>query len=296
MPWLERTGRVIPEPGSTLRWGHFETMSAKETPPAAPGATPVSLKAGLVRWRVRSAEIAAEIRGLLDAPEEAMQRSDTVIHETGVITIVRVPLPVAVGGRALLRSNNYGKHRVRMRDFFRISGSLRAFRNAFSLERAGIPTPRILAAGIQRSFHVPRAGYLLMDEVSPAMTLAELAKRPACIPPGVIRGLAEEIANMHGKGFIHGDLSINNVLMDENLRPWFIDLERARRTSGSASWKNAADEFHRLARHVGKFRPCMRFAALRMLVQYCRLRGWAGREREFAEAVQRQLAKKVRAK
>lgn len=271
-------------------------MSARDTPSVAPDANPVSLKAGSVRWRVRSAEIAAEIRDVLDAPKEAMQRSDTVIHETGVITIVRVPLPIAAGGHALLRSNNYGRHRVRMRDFFRMSGSLRAFRNALALERVGIPTPRILAAGILRSFHVPRAGYLLMDEISPAITLAELAKRPDSIPPGVIRGLAEEIANMHGKGFIHGDLSINNVLIDENLRPWFIDLDRARRTFGPANWNNTADEFHRLARHVWKFRPCMRFAALRMLVQYCRLRGWSGREREFAEAVHRQLAKKVLAK
>lgn len=256
---------------------------------------PVALKAGQVRWRVRSAAVAEALRELLQAPDVPRQNKDALIHDTWLVSVARVALPIVPGGRALLRRSSYANRHARWRDCFRTAGPLRAFRQALALERAGIATPRVLAAGVARVFRVPRAGYLLVEEIAPATTLAKLAQQPGYVPPLVTRRVAEMIARMHGLGFIHGDLTINNVLLDEHLQPWFIDLERGRRCWSPVSWRQAVEDFHRFARHVGKFRVPARLAALRLLRHYCQLRGWAGREREFAEALRRRLAHKIAA-
>jgi serine/threonine-protein kinase RIO1 len=256
---------------------------------------PVTYHAGPVHWRVRSAPVAEVIRDMLDDPEAWTIRKDVLIQNTWQVLIARVSLPLASCERALLRRSNYTKREARWRDFFRRSGPHRAFRYALALERAGIATPRVLAAGIVRSFHVPKTGYLLVEEIFPAMTLAKLAQRPGPIPAALIRRVAGMIARMHQEGFIHGDLTINNVLLDEQNQPWFIDLERGRRRWGPVSWRQAVEDFHRFARHVGKFSVPARFGALRLLKYYCAERGWTGREREFAEAIFRRLKHKLEA-
>ena len=251
----------------------METIPVQNHPPAAAAVAPVTFRVGPVRWQVRSAAVAEAIREVLRDPDACMNRKDMLIHDTWRVSIARVPLSLGQCGRALLRRSNYAKSGAQWRDFFRTAGPFRAFRSALALERAGIATPRVLAAGIARSFHVPKAGYLLVEEIVPAVTLAQLARRPGPIPAPVIRRVAEMIARMHQEGFIHGDLTINNVLLDEQSRPWFIDLERGRRCPGPVSWRQAVEDFHRFARHVGKFGAAARFGALRLLKHYCAVRG-----------------------
>ncbi len=273
----------------------METMSDQKHSPAADDATPVELKVGPVRWRARSAAIAEAIQDLLRAPDAPGQNKGALIHATWMLSIARVSLPVAAGGRALMRRSSYAKRYARWRDVFRTAAPLRAFQQALALERAGIPTPRVLAAGVARVWRLPRVGYLVLDEIVPAVTLAKLAQQPGALTRTVIRRVAEAIARMHEQGFIHGDLTINNVLLDGQSRPWFIDLERGRRCGRPVSWRQAVEDFHRFARHVGKFNKPARLSALRLLMHYCALRGWAGREREFAEALRRRLAHKIAA-
>jgi len=268
-------------------------MPAQNHQPVIADAAPVTLRVGPVRWRVRSAEVAEAIRAVLLDPEAWLNRKDVLIHDTWRIRIARVPLSLDPCGRALLRRSSYGKGGAQWRDFFRTAGPLRAFRNALALERAGIATPRVLAAGIARSFHVPKAGYLLVEEIVPAVTLATLVRQPGPIPVATIRRVAGMIARMHQQGFIHGDLTINNVLLDGQSQPWFIDLERGRRCPGPVNWRQAVEDFHRFARHVGKFGAPARFAALRLLKHYCAARGWAGREREFSAALYQRLKHKL---
>jgi tRNA A-37 threonylcarbamoyl transferase component Bud32 len=273
----------------------METTPAQIHLPAADEAAPVTLRIGRVRWRVRSAAVAEALRELLRAPDAPLQRKEALIHDTWLVSVARVSLPIAPGGRALLRRSSYAKRDAQWRDVFRTAGPLRAFRNGLALERAGIATPRVLAAGVIRSFRLPKAGYLLVEEIVPATTLAKLAQQPGSIPPKVIHQVAEMIVRMHEQGFIHGDLTINNVLLDQHLQPWFIDLERGRRCWGPVSWRQAVEDFHRFARHVGKFGKPAQLAAFRLLKHYCQLRGWAGREREFAESLRRRLAHKIAA-
>jgi hypothetical protein len=254
---------------------------------------PVSLKAGGVRWRVRSAAVAESLAELFRDPERVFDRKESLLRHSDLVSLARVALPAAIKGSALLRRSNYGNPYTRWRDFFRRAGALRAFRNVVALEQAGQSIPRVFAAGVVRDFNLPRVGYLLIEEIAPATTLAQLAQEPGVIGPDVARRVAAEIARLHQSGFLHGDLTINNVLLDEGGQPWFIDLERARSVGRPLNWRQAVEDFHRFARHYGKFTPAGRRHALRLLRHYCADRGWAGREREFVEALFRRMKHKL---
>jgi serine/threonine-protein kinase RIO1 len=254
---------------------------------------PVRFRAGFARWEVRSAAAAQAIGELLREPERFTARPDSVIHQTWLVTVTRACLPALGNGSWLLRRSNYAKASARKRDFFRTAAPIRAFRNALALEAAGIPTPCALAAGVRRVLRVPRAGYLLTEEVSDAVAVARLMQSEAGASRAAVSAVAEAIAQLHERGFIHGDLTINNILLDGVARPWFIDLERTRRVRGPVNWGQAVEDFHRLARHFSQFSPAGRSGALRVVVLYCAARGWAGREMEFAQAIYRRVKTKI---
>jgi hypothetical protein len=268
---------------------------APEFAPELTAVAPLALKIGRARWQVRSAAVAQLISGWLNDPDALLANKAALTHDTLPVTMARTAWPTAPSRHALLRRNNYAKPSTRWRDVFRTAGPLRAFHTALALERAGIPTPRVLAAGVVRQLRLPRAGYLLVEEIAPATTLAKLAQQPAGIPRLTIRRVAEEIARMHERGFLHGDLTINNVLLDGQGQPWFIDLERARIIGHPANWRQAVDDFHRIARHVWKFSPGARRSALRLMITYCAARGWAGRERRFSDAIFQRVKHKMEA-
>jgi tRNA A-37 threonylcarbamoyl transferase component Bud32 len=258
-------------------------------------AAPVKVKAGAVRWEVRSGPLAEAIHDLLSQPDDLAGFKSTPIHQTWLVTVTRIALPQLPGGLALMRRSNYAKSKARHRDLFRTAAAVRAFRNALALEAAGVPTPRVWAAGVLRTLRVPKAGYLLIDEVLDAVSLSALAHSPRGASHAAVGEVARAIARMHEAGFVHGDLTINNVLLDGAGKPWFIDLERTQRVRGGANWRQAVEDFHRLARHFRKFSPAGRVAALRLLREYCAARGWKGREREFVRALERRLRHKMAA-
>jgi tRNA A-37 threonylcarbamoyl transferase component Bud32 len=253
---------------------------------------PIKEKIGAVRWEVRSPAVLALCETFLREPAQLARDKSRVVHETWAVTVVRVS-PATHTGAWLLRCSPYAKPKARRRDFFRTAASVRAFRNALALEQAGIPTPRALAGGVMRKLRVPRAGYLLTEEVPNAISLARLASQAEPVPPRIIQTVALAIARLHQNGFVHGDLTINNVLLDGAGKPWFIDLERMRQLRGAVGWRRAVEDFHRFARHFGKFSPAGQRAALRLLQHYCRARGWLRREREFIRALEMRMRHKL---
>jgi hypothetical protein len=256
---------------------------------------PIRLSIGTAQWEVRSSAVVESISDLLRQPDNYLERKEGLIHDTFMVTLGRVSLPTSASHRLLLRRNNYGKPAAKWRDTFRTAGPFRAFRSALEMERAGLPAARVLAAGIRRAWRVPQAGYLLVEEIPNAVTLASLAQRPAGLSRRGIRRVVGDIVRLHENGFIHGDLTINNMLLDDGGQPWFIDLERTRRVRGAVNWQQAINDFHRFARHFGKFSAVVRFGALRLLKDYCEGRGWTGKEREFINALARRLRRKIEA-
>jgi len=256
---------------------------------------PVRVKQGAVHWEVRSEHVRAAIAPLLGNPDEFAKDTAAAIHRTPLVSVVRVTLRELPPGSWLLRHTHYAKSNARRRDFFRTAAPLRAFRNAIAMEQAGHSVPRALAGGVQRVLRVPCTGYLLTEEVPDAVTLATLARTTGRIPGTAIEAVAAAIAALHQTGFVHGDLTINNVLLDRTGRPWFIDLERTRKVRRPVNWRESIEDFHRFARHFGSFSPAGKRAAVRLLDHYCRARGWSGREQEFMRALERRLRHKIAA-
>jgi hypothetical protein len=209
--------------------------------------------------------------------------------------LARLPASLSGEHRWLLRRTNYGKREACVRDFFRPAAPIRAFRRGLEFERAGLPTPRVLAAGVMRRWQVPVKGYLIVQEIQPAETLVERLRAHGQITGAAIRRVAQAIVRMHESGLTHGDLTINNVLLDAQQLPWFIDLERARARPRPVNWREAVEDFFRFARHVPALGFPARFAALRLAKHYCAGRHWGGREREFVNHVQARLREKVKA-
>jgi hypothetical protein len=250
---------------------------------------------GLVQWDVRSGDVAEVVSSVLREPDNWLTRKESLIHDTFMVTLGRVFLPNLANLPLLLRRTNYGKPAAKWRDCFRTAGPLRGFRGALEMERAGLPVPRVLAAGIRRACRVPQVGYLLVEEVPHAARLAQLLQRPQGLSRAAIRNVVDAIVHLHETGFVHGDLTINNVLLDDAGRPWFIDLERTRRLRCALNWRQTIEDFHRFARHFRNFSPAGRVGALRLLRNYCVARGWKGREREFIRSLEGRLRHKIKA-
>lgn len=270
--------------------------AAESASPAVSGdvIAPVSVQRGEVKWTARSPQILTALEPLLKTADSFLTEKKSLLRDTVLVTLARLPASISGEQRWLLRRTNYGKRDARVRDLFRPSGPMRAFRRGLDFERAGLPTPRVLAAGIGRRWHLPAKGYLLVEEIQPAETLVEHLRSHGQIPGTAIRRVAQAVVRMHDRGFTHGDLTINNVLLDEQLLPWFIDLERARSRARPVNWSEAVEDFFRFARHVPTLGFAGRFAALRLVKHYCVGRGWAGRERNFALSVEARVRQKVK--
>ena len=257
---------------------------------------PVTENFGRVKWLVRSHAIAGAVTQVLQSPDDFLTDELSLVKSTSRTTIARIQIPVTGSEVCILRRSNYDALRTVLREVFRTAGPLRAFANALALERAGVSTPKVLAAGVERFLRIPRAGYLLVQAIDVKQTLAECFRQPGRPDGNSLNQVAEAVARMHQSGFAHGDLTINNVLLDETGTPWFIDLDRVQQRNRPLSWSQSVEDSYRLAKHVGEFRPAARRAACRLLKHYCACRGWAGRERDFVEALYNRLQRKLAAR
>lgn len=254
---------------------------------------PVSFRRGDVKWTARSSQVMTALAPLLPAPDAFLTEKESLLRDTVLVTLARLPASLSGEGRWLLRRTNYGKPEARVRDLFRRSGPMRAFQRGLDFERADVPTPRVLAAGIVRQWHQPLKGYLIVEEIHPAETLLEHLRRRGNLAGAETERIARVIARMHECGITHGDLTINNVLLDAQRRPWFIDLERARVRAWPVGRGGAVGDFFRMARHVEELGPAARQAGLRLLRHYCIVRGWTGQARSLATAILERLERKV---
>lgn len=217
------------------------------------------MKPGTLKWRTR--EETKLPRELLENPESFLQDRTRFIKSSRVVTIAPVP------PNLILRRLNYGKFIHRLRDIFRPSRAVRAFIASTWLEQAGIPTPRALAAADVRCCCWPKAAYLITEEIPDARTLAALfaakQKIPATVP--------ELIARLHNHGLSHRDLKWTNILFDENLSPWLIDLDGVRRLQ-NVSEARARDDLLSLAQCFAPYPRTLKWTGARFLYRYCALR------------------------
>lgn len=213
------------------------------------------IKVGKLTW------LARESLPIMADPESHFRDSSRFIKSSRVVTIARVP------PNLILRRLNYGKPLHRLRDCFRPTRAVRALIASTWLEQAGIRTPRGIAAAELRIFRWPVTAYLITEEVPNARTLASLFTSKNKIPSGV----PEMIARLHEAGLSHRDLKWTNILFDEQLTPWLIDLDGVRRMARVAD-QRAQSDLWTLARCFKPYPTTLKWSGARFLRRYCALR------------------------
>ena len=242
--------------------------------------------AGGLRWSVRLHLLPREFRALLQDPDTFLADPAKRLAHSELITMSSLTDPRGGEPKLILRRLNYGPWRHRLRDIMRPTRAERAFKHGVAMELAGVPTPRVVAVGVDRRWRWPVRAYLLREFVASAQTLGQLLARQGRLTWKQIRQLADIMARLHQAGFTHRDLKASNILFSAQGEPCFIDLDGVRRHR-VVSRGRAIDDLTRLAREfLSKGLPA---AAPWFLKHYCSRRGLGKELRALHAGVLEQL-------
>lgn len=124
--------------------------------------------------------------------------------------------------------------------------AFRELRLTATLFERGLPVPRPIAACVWHHGLTYRAA-LITERLAGA---AALASRLDQVDDILLEKVGAMIQRFHAAGLDHVDLNARNILLDNDDRPWLIDLDRCRlRPPGK--WREA--NLQRLARSLAKF-------------------------------------------
>lgn len=244
----------------------------------------VTIRSGGLKWRINPDLQSSTDLSFITEPDDFLEDPQLLLKNTRLVTIGRIPSNPPGAPGLVLRRLNYGRFRHQVRDFFRPSRAFRAMRHSLALEQAGLPVPRAVAVADVRKFRWPITAYFVTEEIPRAITLREHLARNGRLPAEVVGRLAQLFATLHSAGFIHGDTKSTNILLDERLHPWLIDLDGVRRFAQTPA-KAAIRELARLALEIQPFPLVFKRSGLRFLTTYCRCRKIPGVEREWAGRV-----------
>ncbi|HXG49402.1 MAG TPA: lipopolysaccharide kinase InaA family protein, partial [Methylomirabilota bacterium] len=221
---------------------------------------------GSLKWHLRLASLDAELERILRDPDAALARAERVFKGPGhTATVAQI-------GRWVLKRANLRSLGSVLKDLFRPSRALLAFRKAHHLELLGIASPLPVAAAERRWLRFLRHAYLVTEAVEGAQNLGEVLARSPRAPACVRRQLATLVARLHDEGFSHRDLKETNLLVDTKERVFLIDLDglawRFRITE-----RRAAADLARLARAASRYAAVTRADRIAFLKRYCRARG-----------------------
>jgi len=148
-----------------------------------------------------------------------------------------------------------------VKDTFRHSKALRAFRQGIALAEAGFAAPVTIAAGEERHWRLLERAFLLSQKLpgKPAPHFLRdmldrneqqavlRAKRTA------LKRIASVIRRFHQQGFVHGDLVATNILVSDGAPDgpdfYFMDNDRTRRFPSwlpQALWKRNLIQLNRM--------------------------------------------------
>lgn len=150
-------------------------------------------------------------------------------------------IPLSLPGRPVegyLKVFHRAAGAAAVKDTFRASKAVRAWRQGIALSRAGFAVPLTIAAGEQRRCGVLRRAFLFTEKIAgePAPVflrrwIGENSESLAVKRAGLNR-LANLLSQFHRLGFVHGDLVASNIFVaDQPGAPifYFMDNDRTRR-------------------------------------------------------------------
>ena len=157
------------------------------------------------------------------------------------------------GQRIFVKRNGVGSLEFAVRYFFLPARVFRAAIAAIRVEEAGVPTPRVFAAGEKRRARFLLSGYLVTEAVDACDLMSFVIERPDAPAgmPAVIRDAARVAAALHNRGFYHGDLKLVNLYRTADNAPCGVwDLDSAQIFSGEVPHGLVVRELGRIASSV----------------------------------------------
>ena len=139
---------------------------------------------------------------------------------------------VELNGREFFfkRTNNKGLRHT-FRYLFRPARSYRAAYAAERLRAAGLPTPRVWAAGERKRGPYLIGSYLVTEALSgvrPASDFLSDDPKAAESPERILKAAGRLLRGLHSDGFYHGDLKLSNLYLENRERLGFWDLDSVR--------------------------------------------------------------------
>ena len=148
--------------------------------------------------------------------------------------------------------------------FTRVENSrpFREFNTLASMLEQGLPVPRPVAAICEHHGFLS-TGALVTALIPNAMTLADLLpanQTDADMNAAIWGRIGKCIRQFHDAGVWHADLNARNIMLDDQLKVFLIDFDRARHTPGQAV--DGKGNMNRLKRSLIKLWPTEDLSAM----------------------------------
>ena len=130
------------------------------------------------------------------------------------------------------------------------------------LHEQGLPVPRPVAA-LCKHHGIVSSGALMTARIASVQTLADmLPGNPGGANPqaDLWENIGKCIRRFHDAGVWHADLNARNILLDDGLKVYLIDFDRARFTPGKVV--NGEGNLNRLKRSLTKLWPADELSSL----------------------------------
>jgi len=222
-------------------------------------------RAGGLSWWVRMAALTELVRPILENPNGFLTQRARILKPGRSST-------VGAADGVVLKRYNLRKAGNLLKDLFRPSKARRAYRKAYHLELAGIPTARIIATADRRWAGWLMQSYVLMEEISGAIELGKHLTQAGPPRATLVRQAAELIGRLHREGLTHRDLKESNLVLDSHGVLYLLDLDGLDFVDIVGPERAKAD-LERFARGVERSGVVEHRHRLAFLRHYCRSRG-----------------------
>lgn len=164
---------------------------------------------------------------LFEAPASVTARGRVLKHDgTTTVTVVGDPDRCWVVKRYNTKNAWHALRRL-----FRTSRAVNCWRAASRLRKAGIDTPRPVAAMEERRFGILRGRSWFISEYIDGDTLAQAIGHDTGHPSPLVAQAADIVLRLRTAGIVHGDLKATNFLVHGD-RIYLVDLDATRNPRG----------------------------------------------------------------
>ena len=219
---------------------------------------------GGLNWQVRLPFVNDAVGKVLNGPDSFMETRAQILKPGRTSTVGKADSLV-------LKRFNFRKVENLVKDLFRSSRARRAFRAAYHLELAGLPTARCIAVANQRTGSFLLRSYLLMEEIAGAIDLGTYLRTNHEPTLTLARQTGRLIARLHDEGFSHRDLKETNLVIGADGILYLLDLDGLTFLHEVSDGRCALD-LVRLANGIEKYPGVKARHRIAFLLSYCRAR------------------------